>query len=77
MAARPPVLMKMRSASSSVPSTRRLRGLSKRAWPRWIVTFAIPSSQRRTPSREARATSSFRAFTRAMSTATPSPSITP
>ncbi len=75
--ARPPVLMKMRSAPSSSPLTLTVRGPVKRAWP-WITRPCLnPVIQSFTPTRDRATTASLRAFTRFMSTRTPLPVSTP
>src|SRR6185503_3003280 len=74
--ARPPTLMKIRSAVSARPPTSSVRGALKRAWPRISVTFFMPSIHFPRPSVDCFTTPSLRAFTAFMSTRT-SPALKP
>ena len=75
--ARPPTLMKICGASSSLAPTRTACWPSKRACPSMTVTPGVSLSQSATPSRDFRTTASLRALTAAMSTRTPGGTTTP
>src|SRR6185369_17143732 len=67
---RPPTLMKILSASRTSSLTITVRGDSKRACPWMTVQFSSPRSHFSTPLFDRPLTSSFRAFTRFISTRT-------
>ena len=69
--------MKIRSASSTSPSTCTRWSPANRPWPWYTVQLASDRSHRSTPAAERRTIASLRAFTRPMSTATPPEITTP